>query len=306
MLTDRGFPTDVAVARELFQIAADRAGLRVDGLDGEPGRAAAALDWVRLGAPAAKNLLVIGTGAVGRGSFAAAGAATHLLEGPIRRMLPAGVQALLIHAANPAGPLWTLGELPPAPPLPQRADPVAQAGTGWTSTLLANAERRFRDFQHASRMAEDAAERQSGQAMLPAFSSSVLDIILAGFDDLPQRAVLLDLRPGHGPFGRLSILAAAPAAGDAAMAAHRLFDAELPSAGQMPRSIGGLADHMHGVHCIPLIAEVGTRSTENALFTAFGAGHGDPISSNMDWRADFLAHAQTLTGRAINRLEAPW
>jgi len=306
VLTDRGFPTDVDVARDLFQIAADRAGLRVDGLDGGPGRPHATLDWVRLGAPGARNLIVIGTGAVGRGSFAAAGAITHLLEGPIRRMLPAGVQALLIHAANPSGPLWSLGEIPPAPPLPLRSEPATRSGESWTSALLANAERRFRDFQQASRMAEEAAERQSGEALLPAFSTSVQDIILSEFEELPPRAVLLDLRPGHGPFGRLSVLAAAPAASDAALAAHRLFGAELPSAGQVPRAIGGLAEHMHAVETIALIAEVGTRSTESALFSAFGAGHGDPITSNMDWRADFLAHAQSLTGRVISRLAEGW
>lgn len=306
MLTDRGFPTDVDTARDLFQIAADRAGLRADGLDGEPGRPHATLDWVRLGAPGARNLVVIGTGAIGRGSFAAAGAVTHLLEGPIRRMLPAGVQALLIHAANPTGPLWSLREIPPAPPLPLRPEPAPRAGESWTSALLANAERRFRDFQHASRMAEEAAERQSGEALPPAFQTSVFDIMLAGFEILPRRAVLLDLRPGHGPFGRLSVLAAAPAASDAALTAHRLFEAELPSPGQLPRAIGGLAEHMHGVETVPLIAEVGTRSTESALFSAFGAGNGDPISSNVDWRADFLALAQGLAGRVISRLAEGW
>lgn len=307
MLSDRGFPTDVEAARESFLIAADRAGLRVDSLEGEAGRPYATLDWVRLGAPAAPRLLIIGTGAVGRGSFAAAGALTHLLDGPIRRLLPAGVQALLVHAANPVGPLWPVHDLAPAPPFPLRASRLAQEEESWTSALLANAERRFRDYQRASRLAAEEAEREQGGVYRPAFSDAALDFILAGLETLPRRVAILDIRPGLGRFGELEVRAAAPAASDAALRAHDVFGAELPGQGDLPRALGGVAERLTGVETAPAVAEIGTRSAEGPLLGAIGGmmgglHGGDPIAANPAWKESFLGHATALTRRAINRL----
>lgn len=297
-----GFATDARVAREAFLAACAQAGLAPIRHDPDRGSGPPA-DTARLGAPGARHLLVLCSAAGGRGGFAGAGFVTAMLAGPLRRLMPRGVAAVLVHALNPLGPVWPA--LPDQPSQRARAAPGAEES--WTSTLLANADKRFRDY---ARVSEQAMRGEGARMPDPAFGAATLAAIADAHCRDAERAVLIDMRPGPGRLGAVDILAGAPAASAAAMRARDWFSAQpapLPPGGAAPS--GGLARHLGAAEATPLIAEIGTRAQETVLGRLAADGPAkpavDPLPANPEWRAAVLSKGEALIARAIARLASP-
>lgn len=268
------FSEDIDAARDRFLAACERIGLRVVS---HPARVSTRVstrvsggpsglccDVTRLGSPEADRAVVLCSGAAGPAGLLGCAAALNIVAGDGIRDLPRNVALVLIHAANPKGPVWpgfAAGEETRA----------AAPPPDWSDGVLAAAERRFAEYQTKSGTDWRALSGRTLASMAPpAWGGDVLRAVAADQLKDAARVCVVDPRTGPGRFGGHALIscdarhsaardrAEAWFAIDAAAAAEAVGTAGAPCGG----GIGGLAKSAQVTN---VLVEVGTYSMAGVL-----------------------------------------
>lgn len=271
------FSEDIESARRRFLAACDRIGLRITSYrgntpDGDP---TLFCDVTRLGSPDAKSVAVLCSAAAGPAGLIGCGIALGVVEAGGLRDLPRDVALVLVHAANPGGPIWNQPPLPPQLP-------------GGTT-----------DLPHSPGHAIDWSILRDKPitAMAPGlWDVDVLKEIAATRLARVEKLCVIDTRAGHGPFGDVRVISADPDPSAARTRGERWFAPGLgkpkddePS--QLTPCGGGLSANLTGVRATNVVLEFGTRRTADVLFegrdarrAALSSYPTDPVWRTNAWR----------------------
>lgn len=238
MTTDVGscFSQSYAEARERFRAACRAAGLEVVSYPNpRPGPAGEALatDVARLGPAEARRVLIVESGTHGVEGYAGSGIQVGLLTLAGAPRPPAGVALLLVHALNPWGFAWTrrtnednvdlnrsfvdheAGAYPANPGYAALAEWIVPAE--WTPAGIAAADAALADYAARNGAYALQSAYKFGQhshpaglffgGLKPTWSAGTVRRIAAEHLAGVERAGLIDLHTGLGPFGRGECLA---------------------------------------------------------------------------------------------------
>ncbi|NMM45825.1 DUF2817 domain-containing protein [Rhodospirillaceae bacterium KN72] len=281
------FSESITQARERFLTACDRIGLRVVSFRSDlpdPSGTTLHCDTTRLGSPEARKSVVLCSGAAGpAGLYGCAAALGVLTEGGFRD-LPRDISLILVHAANPGGPIW--------PYLETTKDGEAV----WSDDILSEAERRFSAFQQDKGFDWNRlAERPLASMSPPAWPGSVLKSIADTWLSDMRDVCLIDPRSGLGPSGEVAFLPCSPDRSAGYDRAVQWFAPSMPTSdidiGTTPCA-GGLGSLLSATRHTEIMLEVGTYSlsgqfarTASGRPAALTACPSDPVWRGAAWRA---------------------
>jgi hypothetical protein len=292
------FSSEPAEARRRFLAACDRIGLRVDSYPSRTTDQPGFCDVARMGSPDARRAAVLCSAAGGPAGLLGCGAALGVLSEGGYRDLPRDVALLLVHAANPRGPVWPAGE-------------ASEEPRAWSDSLLSGAERQLAAFRADAGEAgtiDWARLRDKPMSVLrpPGWDTGVLREIartrLVGAEDV----CIVDPRSGPGAFAQAITVGCDPpgSAGraraeawftlDPAREAEALGEAAAPCA-------GGLGRLLPGARVTNVIVEIGTHAALPLLDARRSeAVSGYPISPV--WRASAWAAVRRSLSAAYRGL----
>lgn len=291
------FSDDYETARRRFLSACDRIGLRATSYWSRVNRGGGdplVCDTVRLGSPEAKRVAVLCSSAAGPAGLLGCGGALGVVAGEGLLDLPKEVALVLVHAANPGGPVWpyfTEGEQPandgPAP--------------SWSDGVLAEAEKRFSAFQQEQGFDWAKLAGQTLASMTPpAWDGDVLREIVKDRLGDAEQVCLVDPRTGPGQFAAYEIIAADPAGSAARDRAESWFAQDLGTESRadgvgVTPCAGGLGGVLPKARVTNVILEIGTYSMAGVLS---GGSRRDAFRSfpaSREWReAAWKAMRKTL------------
>lgn len=270
------FTDDPATARDRFLRAAATVGMPVKAFAGQTANdPPITCDVGRLGSPDAPTAIVMASNAPGLAGFVGAGACTAILHDRLQHYLHTKTSLILVHAVNPAGPVWPPQS--PDPPLPKSASgastPPPIGDPAWTDQLLSAAEDRYNSYlaANSARKAEIAAadRRARGMTGRPGWSAETVRQIARTYLTEPEFVLFLDFRTGPEAWGEVAVHTTAPKASDNLVRAQRWFAASLadsayadgacPVAGGFPAYLDGSANAMS------VVVEIGTLSMSGFL-----------------------------------------
>lgn len=281
------FSDGIDKARERFLIACDRIGLRVTShrspltqRNGNP----LYCDVTRLGSPEAKRAVVLCSAAAGPAGLLGCGSALGVITAGGIQDIPKEVGLILVHAANPGGPVW-----------PYFADESAAASDGpapnWSDGVLAAAEKRFTDFQQESGFDWSKLAGQPLASMSPpAWDGDVLRTIARDRLKGLQHLCIIDPRTGPGQLGAHEVVScdadgsAARDRADAWFSIDPQAAERTHGAGNTPCA-GGLGGLMTTARVTNVIVEVGTYSMAGVLSGGDRKDAMRSFPSSDDWRA---------------------
>ncbi|WP_420418225.1 DUF2817 domain-containing protein [Pacificispira sp.] len=291
------FSDDVERARERFLIACDRIGLRVTSYrsrltqrNGHP----MYCDVTRLGSPEAKRAVVLCSAAAGPAGLLGCGGALGVITAGGIQDIPKEVGLILVHAANPGGPVW-----------PYFADGDSPAADGpapaWSDGVLAAAEKRFSDFQQESGFDWTKLAGQTLASMSPpAWDGDVLREIAADRLKGLNQICVVDPRTGPGQFGAYETVSCDPKGSAARDRADSWFaidpaaEDRVQGAGNTPCA-GGLGGLVKTARVTNVIVEIGTYSMAGVLSGGDRKDAMRSFPSSADWRVSaWRAMRETL------------
>jgi hypothetical protein len=302
----RCFSDDFDTARNRFLSACERIGLRVSAYPARIRRDSGdplVCDVARLGSPDATRVAVLCSAAGGMAGLVGCGAALGVMTQDGYKDLPRDVALVLVHACNPAGPIW-----PYFSPNDPMADPSADGpAPDWSDGVLAAAERRFKDFQRTEGFDWNRlAGRTLASMSPPAWDGATLRAIAADRLRGAERVCVIDVRTGPGQFGAREIVPCDPPGSAGRARAERWFTVDIArdsaaiGAGNAPCG-GGLGGLAKGAVSTNVVLEVGTYSMGGLLSrgaTRESAGYpADPT-----WRAGAWSATRETLGRAYRGL----
>ncbi len=293
------FSEDLDTARDRFLTACDRIGLRVLSYPAKgerPDGGMLSCDVTRLGSPEAVRVAVLCSAAGGPAGLLGCGGALGILTEGGLKDIPRDVALVLVHAANPGGPIW--------PYFPEEESGMPdQPGPEWSDSILSGAEARFADFQ--AKLGLDwgrLAEKPLISMALPAWDGDTLRAIAAEWFDGAQQVCVIDPRTGPGPFAQHEIVPCDAEHSAGRDRAERWFtlnvveESKAVGAGNAPCG-GGLGGLLPKAQVTNVILEIGTYSFAG-LLGGEARGRRDAISSfpaAPDWQlAAWLALRDTL------------
>lgn len=289
------FSDDIDTARDRFLAACDRIGLRVASHRARTpeGPAGMFCDVTRLGSPEAKSVAVLCSGAAGLAGLLGCGAALNAVAGEGLKDLPRDVALVLIHAANPHGPIWPYFA-------PGEENRTAEPPPDWSDSVLAAAEKRFADYQTEGGIDwREMGGRTLASMAPPAWDSSVLRAVAADQLKGAARICVIDPRTGPGQFGGYTLVPCDPRHSAARDRAESWFVIDLDAADRAIGTAGtpcggGIGGLIKSARTTSVLVEVGTYSMAGVL----GSGRRDaasPYPSAPDWRnAAWKAVRETL------------
>lgn len=286
------FSDDVETARARFLTACDRIGLRVSSYRGDSGDADTSLfcDVARLGSPEARSVAVLCSAAAGPAGLIGCGIALGVLEAEGLKDLPRDVALVLVHAANPGGPIWSLSE-------------SANTDPGDT-----------KDLPHSPGHAIDWSilrDRPIATMAPGGWDSSVLNEIAATRLARAEKLCVIDPRAGYGSFGEVRAVpadrdpSAARTRGERWFAKHlKNLQADEPSL--LTPCAGGLANTIVGTRATNVILEFGTQRAADVLSQGRDAKRAALSSypSDSAWRTSAWRSARSALASAYKGLQS--
>lgn len=305
------FSADVDTARNRFLIACERIGLRVSAYPAQIRRDAGdplLCDVARLGSPDATRVAVLCSAAGGQAGLVGCGAILGVLTQGGYKDLPRDVALVLVHACNPAGPLWPYFS-PNDPMSDPGAIPAADApAPDWADGVLAAAERRFKDFQKTEGFDWNRlAGRTLASMTPPAWDGRTLRAIAADRLRGAERVCVIDVRTGPGQFGAREVVPCDPLGSAGRARAERWFTVDVAQesqalgAGNTPCG-GGLGGLATAAVATNVVLEFGTYSMGGMLGQN---GSRDPAAgypTDSKWRAGVWNATQETLTRAYRGL----
>ena len=250
-------------------------------------------DVARLGASSAPSLIVLATGAPGRGGFVNAGICTTLLGEHFQRNLSRNVSILMVHAINPDGPAWA-STSKPSNPTRSNANGGLEQPSSWSDDLLRAADERFKAHIGNAAPSQDAPT-QKNSVPSPAWSSEQAAKIIRGETEGAQFVLFLDFRTGLGTWA-VSTFITPPVGHDPITTwIQRHFTSVETGLLQNPKApaAAGLSTHLENVASFTMTIEFGTLHRTPAFGSMTSA---DAIPSHYpastDWRNRVWGHAQ--------------
>ncbi|MDF1747569.1 MAG: DUF2817 domain-containing protein [Alphaproteobacteria bacterium] len=282
------FSDDVNRARDRFLTACDRIGLRITShaaRGDNAGSTGLSCDVARMGSPDATRVAVLCSAAAGSAGLLGCGAILGVLTEGGLQDLPKEVALVLIHAANPAGPIWPYFA-------PDDVISANKPAPDWSDSVLAAAEERFSAFQ-----AEQGVDwtRMAGQTLAsmtpPAWDGAVLRAIAAERFEGAQQVCVIDSRTGPGPFGMPEIVPCNPPNSAGRTRAESWFTINVTAAsdaigaGAAPCG-GGLGGLLPKAQVTNVVLEIGTYSLSRRLGGSTRSPNEAPPSYPSDtvWR----------------------
>lgn len=282
------FSDDFDRARDRFMTACDRIGLRITSYparDDHAGDKALSCDVARMGSPDASRVAVLCSAAGGAAGLLGCGAILGVLTEGGLQDLPREVALVLVHAANPAGPIW---------PYFAEDDVISanKPAPDWSDSVLAAAEERFAAFQ-----AEQGVDwnKLAGQTLAsmkpPAWDGAVLRAIAATQFENARQVCVIDPRTGPGLYGAHEIVSCDPPDSAGRSRAESWFTlnvaqvSEAIGAGTAPCG-GGLGGLLPKAQVTNVVLEIGTYSLTRRLGGATRGPNELPPSypSDSQWR----------------------
>lgn len=311
------FCDDPAEARERFLAECLKTGLAPLTLPAQQAAPAGpvgslACDAVRLGAPAAHSTIVVCGGAAGRSGLVHAGICTGLLANRVQRRLERPVSLVLVHALNPAGPIWPRPPAAAAPVLVD-GDAISKAEATWTRELLTAVDRRFgTELGAAIEGREGPDDPTAPVAEAPAaWTRRDLQRVAREFLSESQFVLCLDFRTGLGHWAVPAFRNPDPSASAARGRARRWFgplDGEESKTAELGTAdhagSGGIARYAEEAESVSMIVDFGTFPGTGLASTVGGRQQArQDYPSQRDWREKVYAQAEAIVMRAIQAAE---
>lgn len=274
------FSNDAGEARRRFLTACDRIGLRVVSYPAQGTDMPAWCDVTRLGSPDARQVAVLCSAAGGPAGLLGCGAALGVLSEGGYRDLPREVALVLVHAVNPRGPVWPVGE------------PGEEPAT-WSDSLLSGAERQLAAYRAGA--TSDAPidwgrlrDRPMAALRPPGWGVEELQAIVRDRLSAAEDVCIIDPRTGPGAFGAAITVGCDPAGSAGRARAESWFaldpGREAESLGEAnARCGGGIGRLLPTARVTNIIVEIGTHAGRSLLDARRSeAVSGYPISP--EWR----------------------
>lgn len=306
---DSPFSDDYETARNRFLAAADRFGVHAASIRG--GIAEMTADIARLGSPETPGLIIVCGGGRGAGTLAGCGAALYGLSRDVIMDLPARIGLILVHAANPEGPVWSRKQS-------GAVSTPAEPQQGEERQFPDLTESRFREFAEATQWGDgqtsgirfdQLANRPLASLAEAAFDRADLDAAVAPLLERAESITLLDVRTGPGAFRQHHIYSCDPEGSAGRQRAERWLHAVPPADSADPEAYSpdncsaGLAITHQRAKRTRIILELGTDSMAGMLGGDGRLSATTTYPRSKDWRNDATrAIGQTLKKIYMNMM----
>lgn len=289
------FSDNFLTARDRFLAAADRLGARAASVAGSDPEMIA--DVARLGSPEAPGILILCSNGRGPGTLAGCAAALWALSRDSLMALPAQIGLVLVHAANPSGPVWSLEQTFSAPS-------NKEGHNDWETGWLASAESRYQEFTRDGVNFSDLAERPLASMAEAAFQRSPLKDVVLPMLTKARAITVLDVRTGPGAYRRHDVISCDPEGSAGRHRAEKWLQAIGPrdEADPLEYSIencgAGLASESPKARRTHLVLELGTDSMAGIL----GGDGRTPDSASYPKAEDWRQEATRTIRKTLNSL----